>query len=90
MNETSPFANPTPLAHADTSRDVLPRGALNVAALLGIHVGKRSTYRDTVVFNKFEGSAAGQSLGQAYKESWAGSLSPGVTLNVQTLQMHIN
>ncbi|GFV94938.1 uncharacterized protein TNCV_1029361 [Trichonephila clavipes] len=26
MFDLSPFANPTPLAHADTSRDVLPRG----------------------------------------------------------------
>ncbi|GFU22851.1 hypothetical protein TNCV_4965981 [Trichonephila clavipes] len=26
MFDPSPFANPTPLAHADTSRDVLPRG----------------------------------------------------------------
>ncbi|GFX40155.1 hypothetical protein TNCV_4317911 [Trichonephila clavipes] len=27
MYDPSSFANPTPLAHADTSRDVLPRGA---------------------------------------------------------------
>ncbi|GFU60308.1 hypothetical protein TNCV_3404511 [Trichonephila clavipes] len=27
MFDPSSFANPTPLAHADTSRDVLPRGA---------------------------------------------------------------
>ncbi|GFY12778.1 DUF4817 domain-containing protein [Trichonephila clavipes] len=26
MFDPSPFASPTPLAHADTSRDVLPRG----------------------------------------------------------------
>ncbi|GFW99780.1 hypothetical protein TNCV_3420091 [Trichonephila clavipes] len=26
MFDPSPFVNPTPLAHADTSRDVLPRG----------------------------------------------------------------
>ncbi|GFV00955.1 hypothetical protein TNCV_1387691 [Trichonephila clavipes] len=26
MYDSSSFANPTPLAHADTSRDVLPRG----------------------------------------------------------------
>ncbi|GFY08131.1 hypothetical protein TNCV_1355441 [Trichonephila clavipes] len=26
MLDPSPFANPTPLAHTDTSRDVLPRG----------------------------------------------------------------
>ncbi|GFV37027.1 hypothetical protein TNCV_2381741 [Trichonephila clavipes] len=26
MFDPSPFANPTPLAHADTSRDALPRG----------------------------------------------------------------
>ncbi|GFX58947.1 hypothetical protein TNCV_806511 [Trichonephila clavipes] len=26
MFDPSSFANPTPLAHADTSRDVLPRG----------------------------------------------------------------
>ncbi|GFU81871.1 hypothetical protein TNCV_2536801 [Trichonephila clavipes] len=26
MSDPSCFANPTPLAHADTSRDVLPRG----------------------------------------------------------------
>ncbi|GFW03421.1 uncharacterized protein TNCV_1739711 [Trichonephila clavipes] len=26
MFDRSPFANPTPLAHADTSRNVLPRG----------------------------------------------------------------
>ncbi|GFX78070.1 hypothetical protein TNCV_972241 [Trichonephila clavipes] len=29
MFDPSSFANPTPLAHADTSRDVLPRGALS-------------------------------------------------------------
>ncbi|GFX77106.1 transposable element Tcb1 transposase [Trichonephila clavipes] len=29
MFDPSSFANPTPLAHADTSRDVLPRGVIN-------------------------------------------------------------
>ncbi|GFW57802.1 hypothetical protein TNCV_2927211 [Trichonephila clavipes] len=28
MYDPSSFANPTPLAHADTSRDVLPRGEI--------------------------------------------------------------
>ncbi|GFV09816.1 hypothetical protein TNCV_2598701 [Trichonephila clavipes] len=30
MFDPSSFANPTPLAHADTSRDVLPRGVLEL------------------------------------------------------------
>ncbi|GFU14587.1 hypothetical protein TNCV_406441 [Trichonephila clavipes] len=29
MFDPSSFANPTPLAHADTSRDVLPKGVLH-------------------------------------------------------------
>ncbi|GFT69080.1 hypothetical protein TNCV_3904751 [Trichonephila clavipes] len=29
MLDPCSFANPTPLAHADTSRDVLPKGAKN-------------------------------------------------------------
>ncbi|GFU95973.1 hypothetical protein TNCV_253241 [Trichonephila clavipes] len=31
MFDPSSFANPTPLAHADTSRDVLPRGGTSQA-----------------------------------------------------------
>ncbi|GFV70003.1 hypothetical protein TNCV_5074681 [Trichonephila clavipes] len=31
MFDTSSFVNPTPLAHADTSRDVLPRGGTSQA-----------------------------------------------------------
>ncbi|GFV95326.1 retrovirus-related Pol polyprotein from transposon TNT 1-94 [Trichonephila clavipes] len=33
MFDPSPFANPTPLAHADTSRDVLPRGGTSQVVL---------------------------------------------------------
>ncbi|GFW45119.1 hypothetical protein TNCV_716211 [Trichonephila clavipes] len=32
MFDPSSFANPTPLAHADTSRDVLPRGGTSQCA----------------------------------------------------------
>ncbi|GFX25059.1 hypothetical protein TNCV_4260261 [Trichonephila clavipes] len=35
MFDLSSFANPTPLAHADTSRDVLPRGGTSQPEGLG-------------------------------------------------------
>ncbi|GFV68041.1 hypothetical protein TNCV_1873231 [Trichonephila clavipes] len=35
MYDPSSFANPTPLAHADTSRDVLPRGGTSHDGLQG-------------------------------------------------------
>ncbi|GFY16384.1 hypothetical protein TNCV_2350271 [Trichonephila clavipes] len=34
MFDPSSFANPTPLAHADTSRDVLPRGGVILILVL--------------------------------------------------------
>ncbi|GFW30730.1 hypothetical protein TNCV_4088501 [Trichonephila clavipes] len=43
MFDSSSFVNPTPLAHADASRDVLPRGAIEVLSrpkLTGIVRGK--------------------------------------------------
>ncbi|GFV49503.1 RNA-directed DNA polymerase from mobile element jockey [Trichonephila clavipes] len=44
MFDTSSFANPTPLAHADTSRDVLPRGGTS-HRFLGLHMDSRLTYK---------------------------------------------
>ncbi|GFW60528.1 hypothetical protein TNCV_568761 [Trichonephila clavipes] len=41
MFESSSYVNPTPLAHADTSRDVLPRGA---AQCKGPYFGKAYIY----------------------------------------------
>ncbi|GFV17046.1 hypothetical protein TNCV_655991 [Trichonephila clavipes] len=35
MFDPSSFANPTPLAHADTSRDVLPRGGTSQPYIKG-------------------------------------------------------
>ncbi|GFV00152.1 hypothetical protein TNCV_4058231 [Trichonephila clavipes] len=34
MFESSSYVNPTPLAHADTSRDVLPRGGTSQGELV--------------------------------------------------------
>ncbi|GFU75002.1 hypothetical protein TNCV_3752531 [Trichonephila clavipes] len=34
MFDPSPSANPTPLTHADTSRDVLPRGGTSHAGII--------------------------------------------------------
>ncbi|GFX63437.1 hypothetical protein TNCV_3620401 [Trichonephila clavipes] len=39
MFDPSSFANPTPLAHADTSRDVLPRGDSRSEKLLSTVTG---------------------------------------------------
>ncbi|GFT39712.1 hypothetical protein TNCV_1579021 [Trichonephila clavipes] len=41
MYDPSSFANPTPLAHADTSRDVLPRGDLSLLKLKWIITGRQ-------------------------------------------------
>ncbi|GFX61620.1 hypothetical protein TNCV_5111071 [Trichonephila clavipes] len=43
MYDPSSFANPTPLAHADTSRDVLPRGGLGTKLTFGIGLGHART-----------------------------------------------
>ncbi|GFU53335.1 hypothetical protein TNCV_2953691 [Trichonephila clavipes] len=42
MFDPSSFANPTPLAHADTSRDVLPRGGIWLMASAECIGGPRS------------------------------------------------
>ncbi|GFU66771.1 hypothetical protein TNCV_1233041 [Trichonephila clavipes] len=39
MYDSSSYVNPTPLAHADTSRDVLPRGG---ARNLGASISKKA------------------------------------------------
>ncbi|GFX36281.1 transposable element Tcb1 transposase [Trichonephila clavipes] len=41
MFDPSSFANPTPLAHADTSRDVLPRGGTSQWDMLGRRIAAR-------------------------------------------------
>ncbi|GFY07415.1 hypothetical protein TNCV_5086001 [Trichonephila clavipes] len=37
MFDSSPYVNPTPLAHADTSRDVLPRGVTEKGQCIEFH-----------------------------------------------------
>ncbi|GFX40313.1 hypothetical protein TNCV_4319461 [Trichonephila clavipes] len=44
MFDPSSFANPTPLAHADTSRDVLPRGGLLTTFWIFFRCGQRTRY----------------------------------------------
>ncbi|GFW76767.1 hypothetical protein TNCV_4944841 [Trichonephila clavipes] len=43
MFDPSPFANSTPPAHADTSRDVLPRGGTSQGIVLPVWLGSTRT-----------------------------------------------
>ncbi|GFW94278.1 hypothetical protein TNCV_1432171 [Trichonephila clavipes] len=57
MFDPSSFANPTPLAHADASRDVLPRGGRAPVArwlCLRACLSKIFTYREAEAVPKFK------------------------------------
>ncbi|GFW37825.1 hypothetical protein TNCV_4630301 [Trichonephila clavipes] len=47
MFDSSSYVNPTPLAHADTSRDVLPRGGTSQTICKSYTGSKSLVYADT-------------------------------------------